>query len=155
MASDLRADLKQRMPFKSLPEKAHLGVVRTAAVLVDAFEQMLKPHGITATQFNVLRILRGAAPAGLCRNELRDRLLTRMPDVSRLLDRMEEGGLVSRARESDDRRMVTTRITAKGRRLLDAVEDDVTDEHRRRFGHLSKDQLRELIALLSMVRDTL
>ena len=116
---------------------------------------MLKPHGITATQYNVLRILRGAEPAGLCRNELRDRMLTRMPDVTRLLDRMEDAKLVARARDSEDRRMVSTRITPRGLRLLDELEDAVTQEHMRRFHHLSKAQLKTLIELLDAVRDKL
>ena len=82
-------------------------------------EDLLKPYGISATQYNVLRILRGAGQGGLCRNELRDRMLTRMPDMTRLLDRMEEAGLVTRSREQEDRRMVLTQIAARGRRALE------------------------------------
>src|SRR5687768_15750714 len=122
MPPTLRDELKQRKPFTSLEEEASLSVVRTSAMLIDTFERMLKPHGITGTQYNVLRILRGAGPDGLCRNDLRDRMITRMPDVTRLLDRMEESGFIDRARETSDRRMVMTRITAKGRRLLDELE---------------------------------
>jgi DNA-binding MarR family transcriptional regulator len=138
----------------SLQQEAQLSVIRTGAMLLDALERMFKPHGITATQYNVLRILRGAEPEGLCRNELRDRMLTRMPDVTRLLDRMEEAGLVGRTRESDDRRMVRTRITPAGRRLLDELDDAVTAEHQRAFRQLSKEQLRTLIELLAVVRET-
>src|SRR5688500_6059024 len=152
MTPDLREDLRQRKPFLSLEQEAQLNVVRTASLLVDAFEQMLKPYGITATQYNVLRILRGAEPEGLCRNELRDRMLTRMPDVTRLLDRMEDAKLVARARDSDDRRLVSTRITPKGLRLLDELQDAVTNEHMRRFHHLSKAQLKTHIELLGAVR---
>lgn len=155
MAPDLREDLRQRKPFLSLEQEAQLSVVRTASLLVDAFERMLKPYGITATQYNVLRILRGAEPEGLCRNELRDRMLTRMPDVTRLLDRMEDAKLVARARDSEDRRLVSTRITPKGLRLLDELQEPVTAEHMRRFHHLSKAQLKTLIELLGVVRDKL
>ena len=155
MTPDLREDLRQRKPFLSLEQEAQLNVVRTASLLVDAFEQMLKPYGITATQYNVLRILRGAEPDGLCRNELRDRMLTRMPDVTRLLDRMEDAKLVARARDSEDRRLVSTRITSKGLRLLDELQEAVSEEHTRRFHHLSKTQLKTLIELLSVVRDKL
>lgn len=155
MTPDLREDLRQRKPFLSLEQEAQLNVVRTASLLVAAFDQMLKPFGITATQYNVLRILRGAEPDGLCRNELRDRMLTRMPDVTRLLDRMEDAKLVARARDSEDRRLVSTRITSRGLRLLDELEDAVTDEHVRRFHHLGKTRLKTLIELLSAVRDTL
>jgi DNA-binding MarR family transcriptional regulator len=152
MPSDLQDELRQQKPFASLQHEAQLSVIRTGLLLQDAFERMLKPHGITGTQYNVLRILRGAEPAGLCRNELRDRMLTRLPDVTRLLDRMEEAGLIARSRESEDRRMVRTKITAKGRRLLDALDAEVTEEQRRPFGDLTNEELRTLIALLSAVR---
>ena len=155
MPTTLREELKQRKPFTSLEEEALLSVVRTSAMLIDSFERMVKPHGITSTQYNVLRILRGAEPDGLCRNDLRDRMLTRMPDVTRLLDRMEESGLIDRARETSDRRMVMTRITAKGRRLLDELEDAVAREHERAFAALTKEQMRTLIAHLAAVRETL
>jgi DNA-binding MarR family transcriptional regulator len=155
MAPGLQEDIRQRKPFTSLEQEAQLSVVRTASLLVDAFEQMLRPQGITATQYNVLRILRGAEPDGLCRNELRDRMLTRMPDVTRLLDRMEDAKLVARARDSADRRLVSTRITAKGLRMLDEVDDAVTAEHMRRFHHLGRTQLRTLIDLLNAVRERL
>ena len=152
MTPALRDELRQRKPFRSLEQEAHLNIVRTAAVLADAFEQMLKPAGITGAQYNVLRILRGAEGDGLCRNELRDRLLTRMPDVTRLLDRMEEAGLVARARDADDRRLVTTRITARGRRVVDELDAAVAKEHRLRLGHLDADQLGTLIELLTLIR---
>ena len=116
MSPSLQQDLKQKKPFRSLQQEAYLSVVRTSTALTDAMEDLLKPQGISATQYNVLRILRGAEPEGLCRNALRDRMLTRMPDMTRLLDRMEEAGLVTRSREGEDRRMVLTRITEKGRR---------------------------------------
>jgi DNA-binding MarR family transcriptional regulator len=124
-------------------------------MLIDAFERMLKPHGITGTQYNVLRILRGAGPGGLCRNDVRDRMLTRMPDVTRLLDRMEESGLIDRTRETSDRRMVMTRITANGLRLLDELEDVVVRQEKRAFAVLTKEQMRTLIAHLAAVRETL
>ena len=152
MTPALRDELRQRKPFKSLEQEAHLNVVRTAAVLADAFEQMLKPAGITGPQYNVLRILRGAEPDGLCRNELRDRMITRMPDMTRLLDRMEDAGLVTRARDGDDRRLVSTHITPRGRRVLDTLDADVAKEHRRRLGHLDAAQLQTLIDLLTRLR---
>lgn len=155
MTPDLRSELRQRKPFDSPQQEAHLSVVRTFALLEDAFEQLFKPYGISNTQFNVLRILRGAEPGGLCRNELRDRLLTRMPDVTRLLDRMEEVGLVERARDTADRRQVTTRLTKQGRRLVDELDEVVAAEHQRTLGHLNKTQLTSLIQLLSLAREKL
>ena len=152
MTPDLRTELKQKKPFVSLQQEAQLNIVRTGNVLTDSFERLLKPHGITATQYNVLRILRGAEPEGLCRNEVRDRLLSRMPDATRLLDRMEEAGLVTRSREAGDRRLVTTRITTRGRSLVDELDPVVEREHQRRLGHLSEKQTRKLIKLLTLVR---
>jgi DNA-binding MarR family transcriptional regulator len=149
----LRDELKQQKPFRSLQHEAELSVVRTSSLLIDAFERMLKPYGITSTQYNVLRILRGAEPDGLCRNEIRDRMLSRMPDVTRLLDRMEDAGLIARTREDNDRRMVRTKITTKGRRLLEELDDPVEKEHQRAFAALSKEELRTLIAHLSAVRE--
>jgi DNA-binding MarR family transcriptional regulator len=150
--TELRDELHQTRPFASLEQECYLNIARTAAVLSDAFEVALRPFGITGTQFNVLRILRGAEPDGLCRNELRDRMLNRMPDMTRLLDRMEEAGLVSRARGTDDRRQVSTRITTEGRALVDRLDSLVTDEHHRQLGHLEAAELRQLIELLTLAR---
>lgn len=152
MPATLRDDIRQTKPFTSLQHEASLNVIRTAAVLSDVFEVLLKPYGISGTQYNVLRILRGAEPGGLCRNELRDRMLTRMPDMTRLLDRMEEAGLVTRAREAEDRRQVLTRITEEGRRLLAELDEPVMEFHRNRLGHMSDEQLRSLSELLTLAR---
>jgi DNA-binding MarR family transcriptional regulator len=152
MSPDLREELHQRRPFSSLEQEAFLNVVRTEAELSDAFERMLRPFGVSATQYNVLRILRGAGPNGLCRNEIRDRLVARMPDVTRLLDRMEEAGLVRRARSTADRRQVGTQLTERGRELVDGLDAAVAEEHERRLGHLGEEQLRKLIELLTQAR---
>lgn len=122
-------------------------------MLADELEQILKPEKISLAQYNVLRILRGAEPHGLCRNEVRDRMLSRMPDMTRLLDRMEGAGLVVRARSQSDRRLVTTRITGRAMQVLERVGDAVTEEHRRRFSSLSKSEIRTLIGLLERVRE--
>ncbi|HET9439464.1 MAG TPA: MarR family transcriptional regulator [Longimicrobiales bacterium] len=152
MTQELLSEIQQKRPFKSLEQEAFLNIVRTASVLQDSFDKVLKPAGITSAQYNVLRILRGAEPEGLCRNEVRDRMLTRMPDMTRLLDRMETAGLVSRTRDSEDRRVVTTRVSNKGARLLEKLDGAVAREHERRLSHLTKTQLETLIALLSAVR---
>jgi DNA-binding MarR family transcriptional regulator len=153
MTHSLRDTIRQQQPFRSAEQEAFLNVLRTAAELTDGMERALRPAGLSVAQYNVLRILRGAEPEGLCRNDLRDRLITRMPDVTRLLDRMEAAGLVSRARDGRDRRMVTTRITARGRAAVDGLDDVVEAEHRRRLGHLGAAQLRKLIDLLGRVRE--
>ena len=152
MPTTLRDDIKQKKPFRSLQEEAGLNVIRTAAVMTDALDQLMKPHGITSTQYNVLRILRGAEPAGLCRNEVRDRMLTRMPDMTRLLDRMEEAGLVKRSREGEDRRMVLTRITKQGLKLVDELDGPMSRLNKSSFGQLTDAQLRSLSDLLTLAR---
>ncbi len=155
MTSTLREELRQQKPFVSLEQEAHLSIVRTGSLLTAAIEQLLKPFDVTATQYNVLRILRGAEPRGLCRNDLRDRMLTKMPDVTRLLDRMEHAKLVARARDSEDRRLVSTRITSKGLRLLEELEDAVYATHASCFRQLGKTQLKALIDMLAIVREGL
>ena len=127
-------------------------VCRNQRFRVELLERVLKPYGITGTQYNVLRILRGAESEGLCRNEIRDRLLTRMPDVTRLLDRMEEAGLVTRERDTTDRRLVTTRLTTRGRKLVDSLDEPIAAEHERSLGHLGETQLRTLVRLLTLAR---
>ena len=139
-------------PCISLIEEAMVGVMRTARVLEDAVELLLKQHGISAAQYNVLRILRGTGCDGLGRNEIRDRLLARMPDVTRLLDRMEEAGLVRRERDSSDRRCVPTFLTDQGRVLVDALDEPISELHRKHFGQFSEEELQQLVELASRVR---
>ena len=153
MSPSLQQDIRQSKPFSSVETEAYLSVVRTTSILIDGVEALLKPFGISSTQYNVLRILRGAGPAGLCRNELRDRMLTRMPDMTRLLDRMEEAGLVTRSREQDDRRMVLTQITERGRELLGELDRPMTKLHGEQLSRLTEEQLRSLIDLLTLVRE--
>ena len=153
MSPALQEEIKQTKPFRTLRQEAQLNIVRTANSLSDSFEQMLKPHGITSTQYNVLRILRGAEPDGLCRNEVSQRLLNRMPDATRLLDRMEEAGLVTRERSLTDRRLVTTMITKKGRQIVDSLDDAADEQHERSLGHMTEQQLRTLIKLLTIARN--
>lgn len=152
MPSDLQHELQQTRPFASLEHEAQLSIVRTSSMLIDAFDRMLRPFGLTSTQFNVLRILRGADPEGLCRNEVRDRMLTRMPDVTRLLDRLETADLIARERSADDRRMVRTRITRKGLALLNRLEPHVRTEQERPFADLDESSVRGLVLTLAAVR---
>ena len=140
-------------PFKSVEEEAILSIARTAAVLEHAGADAFKPFDLTTTQYNVLRILRGAGTDGLCRNEVGERLVTKVPDVTRLLDRMEAAGLIVRERGSEDRRMVATRITDKGLKLLEKIDRELPAIHARQLGHVSQKRLRELINILEEVRN--
>lgn len=151
-APKLQEELKQSRPFATLEQEALLSVERTAALLGHGVADALRRYGITPTQYNVLRILRGAGEQGLCRNEVRDRLVAQVPDVTRLLDRMEEMGLVDRERAADDQRMVLTRITRKGMQRLARTDEPVARLHERQLGHLGAAKLRTLIRLLAEAR---
>jgi DNA-binding MarR family transcriptional regulator len=152
MSTTLQSELKQSRPFQSLQAEAHLSIERTAAVLTHAMAEALKARGITATQYNVLRILRGAGVSGLCRNEVRERLVAQVPDVTRLLDRLEAAGLVGRERDDDDRRFVTTRITPAGLELLAELDAPVAELHQQLLGHVPEQDLRTLVEVLAKVR---
>jgi DNA-binding MarR family transcriptional regulator len=152
MTDSLQETLRQGRPFGSLEQEAFLNVIRTASELADGMDGVLREAGLSPAQYNVLRILRGAEPNGMCRNEVRDRMLTRMPDMTRLLDRMEAAGLVRRTPHPEDRRMVSTRITAAGLELLETLGPRVDAEHRRSLGHMDQGELTKLIDLLSRAR---
>lgn len=153
MSQELREEIKQAKPFGSLEQEAQLNIERTAAVLGHALADDLKRYGITATQYNVLRILRGAGADGLSRNEVRDRMIAQVPDVTRLLDRLEEAGLADRERLTSDRRQVATRITDKGLTLLAELDEPVLAMHKRALGHMSEAQLKMLVELLTIARE--
>ncbi len=151
-ARELQKQIKQRAPFRSLEAEAFLNVLRTSAALTGEFAEMLKPYELTQPQYNVLRILRGAGPDGLPSGDVGERMVSRDPDVTRLLDRMEARALVARERAREDRRVVTVRITPEGRRLVDALDEPVQALHARQLGHLSRDELVSLNALLERAR---
>lgn len=151
--TSLKEEIRQKSGFTSLEQEAYLNVVRTAAVLSDAMEQVLRQFGVTGAQYNVLRILHGGDPNGLCRNEVRDRMVTRMPDMTRMLDRMEAAGLVERTRSTVDRRHVSTRITEKGEAIVRDAAAAVAAEHERQLGHMSDKELATLVDLLTTARD--
>jgi DNA-binding MarR family transcriptional regulator len=152
MSGALQKELKQTRPFRSLEQEALLSIERTANVLLHRLAETFKPYDITSTQYNVLRILRGAGREGLCRNDIRDRLVAQVPDVTRLLDRLQDSGLVARERGADDRRVVNTRITKKGLELLARLDTPVAEAHIEQLGHMSKTQLTSLIGLLEVAR---
>jgi len=152
MTNDLQTELKQTRPFPRRTTEAMLSILRTAAVLDHQFEAALRPHGLTSTQYNVLRILRGAGSEGLCGREVAERMVARVPDVPRLLERLEGMGLIARERDPADRRHVTARITRKGLDLLDKVTPDVDAVEQARLGHLTGPVLAGLIRGLAAIR---
>ena len=148
----LRDELKQSRPFRSVEEEALLSIVRTAAALEHALAQVLKPYDVTPTQYNVLRILRGAGPAGATCSDVAGSLIRHDPDVTRLLDRLDTRGLIERGRDAKDRRIVRTKITKAGAALLAELDEPVAELHARQLGHVSDKRLDDLVALLEETR---
>jgi len=141
-----------RHPLLPLEDRIFISLQKTADSLGLEAEQLLKPHGLTGTQYNVLRILRGAEPDGLPCSVIGDRMISHDPDMTRLLDRMEKRGLISRARQTDDRRVVKTRISPAGLTLLKSLDQPVRELHKRQFLHLPPARLKTLAELLEEVR---
>jgi len=137
----------------SLEQEVFLELVRTSDCLIQDAEGLLKPAGLSHTQYNVLRILRGAGDAGLACRGIGERMLTHDPDITRLLDRLESRHLIKRERQNDDRRVVKTTITEDGLKLLDELDAPVRERHKKQLGHLSSKQLTELKELLSVLRE--
>jgi DNA-binding MarR family transcriptional regulator len=142
---------KRRGEAGSPEEAAFIDLLRTSDLLARGVVQVLKAADLSPTQYNVLRILRGSKD-GLPCGEIAKRMITRDPDITRLLDRLEKRGLISRSREPKDRRMVLTRITAEGLELLARLDEPVRETHRRQLGHLGRASLRKLAGLLEEAR---
>jgi len=132
-------------------ETTFLDLMRTTDMLSRGLVPVLKHEDLSATQYNVLRVLRGA-PEGLACGEIASRMITRDPDITRLLDRMEKRGLISRCRETEDRRTVMVRITLDGLKLLARLDEPVEEAHRKQLGHMGRERLRALTALLQAAR---
>jgi MarR family transcriptional regulator, organic hydroperoxide resistance regulator len=134
-----------------LQDRVFVALLKTADTLGQQAEQMIRTVGLTGTQYNVLRILRGAGPEGLACRAIGDRMITHDPDITRLLDRMEKRGLISRERQKDDRRVVKTRITPGGLELLKPLDQPVWDLHKRQFRHMAGARLKTLHDLLGEI----
>lgn len=143
---------KTQRPPASLEERIFITLLKVADALGQEAEQLTRSAELTGTQYNVLRILRGAGPDGLPCHGIGDRMITHDPDITRLLDRMEKRGLITRERQNDDRRVVKTRITSRGLELLKPLDQPMRDLHRRQFRHMSGARLKTLYELLEEMR---
>ena len=152
MKATVQSELKPK-PGSSPEEVTHLEMLRTMEALSHRFAQVLKAEDLSSTQYNVLRILRGA-PEGLPCGEIGNRMVTRDSDITRLLDRLEKRALISRCRESKDRRTVWTRITQEGLELLARLDEPMRAAHRDGLGHLGTERLSLLAELLRAARQT-
>ncbi|HEV2197431.1 MAG TPA: MarR family transcriptional regulator [Candidatus Acidoferrum sp.] len=145
---------KPTRPQASLEERIFITLLKMADALGQEAERLTRTAELTGTQYNVLRILRGAGPEGLPCRGIGDRMITHDPDITRLLDRMETRGLLTRERQKDDRRVVKTRITPLGLALLKPLDQSMRDLHKRQFRHMAGARLKALCDLLEEIRCT-
>jgi DNA-binding MarR family transcriptional regulator len=153
VAKNIQAEIQQSRPFSTLEEEASVALQRTADRLQWRLSEMLKAFGLSPTQYNALRILRGAGDEGRSCSEIAERMINHDPDITRLVDRLERRGLVARSREGRDRRVITTRITPAGLDLLATLDRPLEEFGRKVLGPLGEQQLRTLIQLLQAVRE--
>jgi DNA-binding MarR family transcriptional regulator len=147
-----RVQQARRVRREVCPEEAaFLELLRTTDQLSRGLVPLLKAEQLSPTQYNVLRILRGALE-GLPCGEIGQRMITRDPDITRLLDRLEKRGLIARWRDSKDRRMVLARITPQGLKMLDRLDRPMQEAHRKQLGHLGRERLKALCELLRVAR---
>ena len=153
MSNSLNQEIQQDQPFTSLEEEAFLALQRTASLLLQALGQSLKGYKLTPAQYNALRILRGAGEEALTCGEIGERLVSPGPDVTRLLDRLEQRGFVTRLRDAEDRRIVRARITGRGVALLAGLDGLVERTLEKLLGHLGPKRLQTLIETLAAARE--
>ncbi len=149
----LADEIKMTKPFSLLEEEAALSIVRTADIMFQRMAELLKPFDLSSSQYNVLRILRGAKEPIAC-GQIADRMVSRDPDMTRLLDRMEARELISRARDEQDRRVVKTQITRKGLAVLDELQPLILEYHRSQFAGFGEKKLKQLVEWMEQVRAT-
>jgi DNA-binding MarR family transcriptional regulator len=153
MAQTIGREIRQTKPFQSLQQQVVLNLMRTTRAVEESWIQYLKrTEGISPSQFNILRILRGARPNPVKISEIADRMVTRDPDVTRLVDRLIKQGLVRRERCTDDRRVVFVEITGAGLALLARLDEPVLGYVASAMAGLKPQQLRTLDTLLDEVR---
>ena len=153
MPGKLASEIQQSKPFSSLEEEAALNIVRTAEVLGLASSAFFRQYDLSSTQYNVLRILRGAEPTGATCTQISCRMVNHDPDITRLLDRLEARGLVARERSQEDRRVVLTRITPLGLDLVSSIDRPLRAFMKARLGKFDQAALAALIGQLEQVRE--
>jgi DNA-binding MarR family transcriptional regulator len=150
----LQRELKKREPFDSLEQEAMLNVLRTSDRFQIALSRFFRQYGLTPSQYNVLRILRGEGRPLPCL-EIADRLIAVVPAITGLVDRLEQVGLITRQRSTEDRRVVFVAMTDLARRLLARIDRPVSRFHKQLIGHLGRDELTELVRLLEKARESI
>jgi len=152
--STLQQELRKKKPFELAEEEAFLNIVRTHGILSERILKLQKLSGTSPPQYNILRILRGHGGDGLPSLEIADQMLTRVPDITRLVDRLEKANLVERQRSTTDRRVVIVKITKNGINLLATMDEPIRQAHRDNLSHMTKTELKELSRLLVKARNS-
>jgi DNA-binding MarR family transcriptional regulator len=150
--SNLQAEIRQAKPFASTQEELWLNLSRTAAVVSHEVEQRLRPYGLSPTQYNVLRILRDAGEAGLVQYEVGEQLVAQVPDVPRILARMEKAGWIARVRGTADRRIVRASLTDEGRKLVNDLDATMRGVEGGLFSGMNEADMRKACDLLVLAR---
>lgn len=149
----LQHELKKRRPFDSAEQEATLNILRTNDQFQNRFGRLFRQYGLTPSQYNVLRILRGEGRRMPCL-EIADRMVQVVPAMTGLLDRLEKQDLVRRDRDTADRRVIFVELTEKGAELLTQLDEPVLEMHRTLVGHLTREELKELSRLLEKCRQS-
>jgi DNA-binding MarR family transcriptional regulator len=150
--SRIQEEIAQRRPFASSRQECLVGLLRTSDVVRRRLSAVIEPEGLTLQQYNVLRILRGAGPAGLPTLEIADRMLERAPGITRLLERLERKEVISRRRSASDQRQVVCRVTRRGLKLLSKLDGPIDEANATSLGDLGCEEVEQLILLLDGVR---
>lgn len=153
MTGKLKREIRQKKPFSGIQEEAVLSLLRTADLVALPIAEVLRESGLSLSQYNVLRILRGAGEEPLACGEISERMVRRDPDLTRLLDRLEARELVTRSRGASDRRVVLASITPAGLALLATLDEPMEARLRERLAHVPASKLRALVDLLETVRE--
>ena len=153
LSMKLKNEIRQKRPFTSVQEEVLLALARTADQLAAPMHEVLRQAGLSSSQYNVLRILRGSAAEPLPCGEIAERMVRRDPDLTRLLDRLEKGGLVTRSRGTDDRRVVRAAITDAGLALLASLDEPVQESARKALAHVPVARLKVLLEILEEARN--
>jgi DNA-binding MarR family transcriptional regulator len=142
---------RTKPPVAPLEDQTFVALLKASDSLAAQGDQLMKANGLTSAQYNVLRILRGAGSEGLPCNAIGERMISRDPDMTRLLDRMEKRELITRERQKEDRRVVKARITDEGLKLLKRMDAPIRELHKSQFAHMTSAHLKTLMELLSEV----
>ncbi|MFT3880200.1 MAG: MarR family transcriptional regulator [Gemmatales bacterium] len=154
MAGRPQTELRKKKPFDVVEEELFLNIMRSAEYLTRPFVCLFKATGLTGSQYNVLRILRGHGEEGIPCHEIAEQMVSYDPDLTRLLDRLEKAGMVKRERSTTDRRVVIARIAPAGLKLVNSLDQPIKDMHKKQLKHLSAAKMRTLIDLLEEIRST-